>query len=121
MNFQRLCVKYLAMVNHLSTHADCFAWAELGDRDTRYSTYLFASSQARVRDALANAAIRTVMPKFSKLHKDLAKSVSLILGIRCVTYEWLVKATARLLCDTDIKNLQKMCKISRAFRAHRSI
>ena len=63
------------------------------------------------------AAVRVAMPKGEPIHILLTQLVTMEVGNKqTVYYDWLVKATARIICTGSISELQQLVELSRKIR-----
>ena len=82
----------------LSTYPENIAWLDFGDRGNACTgPFKLENEEEILEDALALAEVKISMPKGSKLHRELARSVAEILDCAWVTYDWLSKIVGRIV------------------------
>lgn len=92
----------------LATNPCVVRWEDFGDRGSpTYKPYNFATKADEIEEAQTLAAVRIAMPKFSDLHRTLAKSVADDVGCRWVTYPWLTQAASRILSGTTYEEIRQ--------------
>lgn len=83
-----------------------FDWESFGDRGNPcYRPYAFPDREWEVTEALTLAAVRVLIPHGSAEHAFFASGIAKELDTAWVTYDWLIKALARLLTSpyADLK------------------
>lgn len=94
-------------------YCGCFAWNEFSDRGGPcYAPDKFDSKAEEEEAAYTRAVSLPAMPKSDKLHTEPSGKPAGCLQNKYVTYDWLVKATARLLTSTLYEELFSMAKLS---------
>lgn len=99
----------------LCKYHDCFDYAEFGDQGNACYKPYRDDEQAVVNRLIGN--VRTAMPKGSELHVDLAKKVAIDLGLNYVQYDWLCKATARIIAGIEsVDEIVQLGEMSRLIK-----
>ena len=98
---------------NICKHHHAFAFAEFTDKgNSCYKPY--RDDNPTTLNPLI-AAVRTDMPKYGTLHKKLSACVASDLNIKWVSYDNLVKITARILdgvsSEDDIESLAKIAAL----------
>ncbi len=98
----------------LIPYSDCIAWEDFGDAGNPcYDPYTFSSPSEANEAAITIAAVMLEIPKYSQIHNDLAHRVANELENKWVTYDWLIKAVARILTGATFDQLLSMAMLSR--------
>ncbi len=101
----------------LIPYFDCIAWEDFSDAgNSCYDPYAFASKEEEEETVLTLAAVLLEMPKYSRIHAELARKVADMLGNKWVTYPWLVKAVSRIIAGATYPELLSMAMRSRKVR-----
>lgn len=105
-------------VDFLIKNHDSFGYGEFGDHgNSCYKPYKDSVRQLCITNEMIGA-VRQAMPKFSDRHIKLSLAVAGDLSLKWVSYDWLCKATARILADEsqNIEDLECMANVSRKMR-----
>ena len=118
IDFTILCNTTRKGIQELINYHDCVAWLDFSDEGNPcYNPYSFDTHLERELDALQLAAVKVELAKGSYQHKLLVELVSKDIGKKYVTYDWLIKAVARILCGTSLTELHNMLELSKAVKA----
>lgn len=110
VDFTKMVKKADAGIRIIIKNYDCFEWEVFAGAD-------FEEESERIEDALMQAAVRVAMPKGAPIHILLKQLVTMEVGNKhTVYYDWLVKATARIICTGSISELQQLVELSRKIR-----
>lgn len=116
-NFNEMKKSASDAIQMLNSYHDCIAWIEYSDKGNPcYDPYDFASQADREDDALWHAAVKVAIPKGSHDHTFLADLIAKELSNQWITYDWLIKAIARVLNGATLAELKKMCELSRVVK-----
>ncbi len=114
INFDQVVKDVTKAIRLIIFYHDCIAWEDYSDRGNAcYKPYVFENDIEKRNDALMHAAVKVAMPHGSYLHKVLAEKVAGDLNDTWVTYDWLIKALARLLNGISYTELKSMIELSR--------
>ena len=106
-----------SIINILIPYCDCFVWSELSDKGNPcYDPYKFATKGEKYEAAFTHAAVMLAIPKGGDIHLTLAKEIANLLGNKYITYDWMIKATARVLSRTTAEELLSMAILSRKIK-----
>lgn len=98
----------------LATHPSAFDWSSLSDR--AFDPQKLSKEEA-IEEAQTLAAVRIAMPKFSDLHRALAKSVSDAVDCKFVSYNWLALAAARILSGATYEEIRQLTRFALSIQA----
>ena len=116
-NFNEIIVSVKKAMLTITQYHDCIAWIDYSDKgNSCYNPYNSSSQADRENDALWFAAVKVAIPKGSHDHVSLAKYIAKNLNIKWITYDWLIKAIARVLNGVTLTEFEKMCKLSRLLK-----
>lgn len=104
-------------IQELIKYHSCVAWLDYGDDGNPcYDPYVFDTRVEREIDALTHAAVKVELAKNSSTHHLLAELVAKDVENEYVTYDWLIKIVARILCGTSVEQLHDMLELSNTVR-----
>ena len=104
-------------IQELIKYHSCVAWLDYGDDGNPcYDPYVFDTRIEREVDALTHAAVKVELAKNSSTHHLLAELVAKDVKNEYVTYDWLIKIVARILCGTSVEQLHDMLELSNTVR-----
>lgn len=104
-------------IQELIKYHSCVAWLDYGDDGNPcYDPYVFDTRVEREIDALTHAAVKVELAKNSSTHHLLAELVAKDVENEYVTYDWLIKIVARILCGISVEQLHDMLELSNAVR-----
>ena len=102
----------------LKRYHECIAWEDYSDRgNSCWKPYRFETSEDREQDALWHAAVKVALAKGSETHIRLSELAAGDLGNKYVTYDWLIKAVARVLKGENLNELHEMLILSKKVQA----
>ena len=100
-------------IQELIKYHSCVSWLDFGDGGNPcYNPCVFDTMAEREIDALTLAAVKVELAKNSSIHHLLAELVAKDVETKYVTYDWLIKIVARILCGTDLEQLHYMLELS---------
>lgn len=99
-------------IDILIKYHDCFGYLEFGDTGNACYKPYRDDDQDAVNEMMA--AIRSEMPKHSNRHIRLSEAVAKDIGSNWLSYDWLCKATARILAgEESMEELEKQGEFAR--------
>lgn len=103
VDFTDLCDNVIKGIQELIKYHSCVAWLDYGDDGNPcYDPYVFDTRVEREIDALTHAAVKVELAKNSSTHHLLAELVAKDVKNEYITYDWLIKIVARILCGTSV-------------------
>lgn len=95
-------------------YSNAFEWSEFGDcGNACYNPFDDLNNDEWFRECLYIGAVRAAMRKGGDRHRNLSHAVVKQLSVSFVSYDWLVKATGRLLAGVDnFDELQGMAQLA---------
>lgn len=98
-------------------YCDCIAWSDFSDKGNPcFDPYEFDSKAEEIEADLTHAFVMLAIPKGGDIHLKLAKEIANLLGNKYITYDWMIKATARVLSRTTAEELLSMAILSREIK-----
>lgn len=93
----------------IDRYPETIAWEDFSDKGNSCTGRLDVLPPSEIaKNAISYAQVKTIMVKYSRLHRTLSKSVAKEMGLKYVTYDWLTKALSRLLEDTTFASFCQM-------------
>ena len=102
-------------IDLLIEYHDSFGYKDYGDRGSAcWKPIKQSASELRMENEMIGA-VRSAMPRGSDRLNKLSEAVAADLNNSYVSYDWLCKASARILCDpnNDIEDLKRLCEFQR--------
>ena len=96
----------------IDRYPETIAWEDFGDLGNETGRLDVLPPSQVAKNAISYAQVKTVMMKYSALHRSLSKSIAEEIGCKYVTYDWLTKALSRLLEDTTFASFCQMVNCS---------
>ena len=106
-------------VDLLIEYHDSFGYKDYGDSGSVcWKPLQQSDSELRMENEMIGA-VRSAMPRGSNRFTKLSEAVAADLNKTYVHYDWLCKATARILSDpnNDIEDLKKLCEFQRCVKS----
>ncbi len=101
-------------IDRLTAHPECIGWKDFGDAGNSCTGRLDRpGTPAQHRSYICTrAAVEYVVPKYSEKHIALARVVAKEMGVHYITYDNLIKRTARVLNGVPSQKFNAMIDLS---------
>ena len=106
-----------AINNVIIPYCDCIAWSDFSDTGSCcFNPYKFESKEEEIEADFTHAFVMLAIPKGGDIHLTLAKEIANLLGNKYITYDWCIKAIARVLLRTTADELLSIAILSRKIK-----
>lgn len=105
-------------IEFLCEYHDSFGYKQFGDRGSSCWKPLKQNQAELTMEDEMIGAVRAAMPHGSALHTKLSKAVAKDLNRTQLQYDWLCKATARILANEneDLDDLKSKAEVQRTIK-----
>lgn len=98
----------------IENYPETLAWQDFGDKNKGNSC--IGKYEDGVEESINLGTVKLLIPKGGKLHLNLNKSISHILNLNYVTYDWLIKSVSRIVSSGTFNNFASMMQLSLTVR-----